>query len=148
MTTALILLVAATGVCFGAVAYSGMCGRRRWHLRFVAAALPLAALTIAVAERVGKDLDYEPTRFVVHMGFAYSAVVALAVVVVLGVLRLRLASFVKPHRVAAFAFLALLALAVATGAWMLGTATPKASGGPGMERLQGMERLSGPVADR
>lgn len=107
----LLLLLAVLG--------TGLRGKRRVHLGFVACFLPVLAVAVYLAEAYGRRFRFDPNVLGIHLALAWSAVIALLGPIASGLLSLRRTRPHPAHRIFAFLFTALAVAAVATGAVMI-----------------------------
>jgi len=98
--------------------------RRAQHLSLVALSLALLAWTIHEALLLGAHYDLEAAGWIfhVHMLLARVATVSLLIPALGGLVILRTGRHHKAHRIAAYTAVALVALAAATGFWMIAVA--------------------------
>ena len=95
--------------------------RRCLHLGLVGLTVALLVATIVLALELGEAYDLESTGWIypVHMALARTATASLLLPVVTGVAVLRTGRVHRAHRIGALVAFVLIALAAATGFWMV-----------------------------
>ena len=124
--SAFLLSLTITLLLFGAVVLTGLFGLRRQHLGLVFAATASLAVTVYYAKLLGEIYDLESAGWStpVHLMTAKIATAAILGPILTGVMTWRNVVHVRKHRVAVLVFLALVVLALATGAWMIFASEP------------------------
>ena len=95
--------------------------KRRLHLFLVGITVAFLVVTIALALELGESYDLDAAGWItpIHMSLARAATASLLLPVVTGVQVLRTGRVGRAHRAAALTSFTLIALAAATGFWMV-----------------------------
>lgn len=103
---------------------TGWGGWRRVHLRLGPIALLSLAVTVVMAERLGKARVFPEEEMVIHLWFAKSAALLAVLVGGTGIYLWRTGRGRLVHRVCVLLFLLLTLIATGTGVWAFGMSTP------------------------
>ncbi len=123
--TKFVLAFALTLVALLAVMWSGWTWRkrqkRRLHLFLVGITLAFLVTTIALALELGEHYDLVAAGWItpLHMSIARVATVSLLLPLVTGIQVIRTGQVGRAHRASALTCFTLIALAAATGFWMV-----------------------------
>ncbi|MCC6672360.1 MAG: hypothetical protein IT458_14955 [Planctomycetes bacterium] len=125
VTTGFWIALAATLVCVAATLRTGFLGRRRAHFVLAPASVALLALTIVLAERMGRARLFPPAEMRIHLAFAKSAALLVLPAAVTGLMLVRRPGWRRAHVACVALFLLVTAVALGTGAWVYSLSTPR-----------------------
>ena len=111
------------GLC--AAVFTGKRGKRRLHLILAPSTLGLLAVTIFLAEQMGRVRIFPEDELRIHLWFAQSAAVLALPVIFTGIMLVRRPGWRRVHFVCVLLFLAVAVTATCTGVWAFSLSTPK-----------------------
>jgi hypothetical protein len=117
------LSFAVTVAALVAALITGARGRRRVHLVVAPGAMVLLAITILIAERLGRARDFPPDEMAIHLLFAKSAALLALPVIASGLWLWRTSRGRNLHRISLVLFLVTTAVATGTGIWVFSLST-------------------------